>query len=369
MRPGTRTIARAENVGSLLRPAELLAAVEARQRNAITAAQLRTMQDAAVRQAVALQESVGLDILTDGEMRREAWALTSFLVDCFDPVPGPRSYPASTGQATNQTATFPVVTRKLRPPTGRDLDDGYAFLRANTTNRIKFTLPAPSYHRRFWSDQHSTGAYQSCEEFLTDVRDWVRGVARRLAASGCDYLQLDAPNYGSLCDREIRRYHASIGHDIEAQLAFDAELDSSVFDGLSDVTRAIHICRGNLPGGNWFSSGGYAAIADDLFPRLSVDVMLLEFDSDRAGDFGPLTLVGSDTVAVLGLLTTKNDVPEDEKEIIARIESASAVKPLAELALSTQCGFASVAGGNPATIEAQRAKLASVVGIARRIWG
>jgi 5-methyltetrahydropteroyltriglutamate--homocysteine methyltransferase len=363
-----RTIARAENVGSLLRPATLLDAVQARKRGAIPAAKLRAEQDAAVRDAIALQESVGLDVLTDGEMRREAWALSNFVLDCLDPVAGPRSYPASTEQAANRTMEFPVVTRKLHPPTGRDLDDGYAFLRANTTGRVKFTLPAPSYHRRFWSDTRSTAAYGSCEEFLIDVRDWIRGVAQRLAGSGCDYIQLDAPNYGSLCDREIRRYHESVGHDVEAQLAFDAELDSSVFAGLADVTRAIHICRGNLPGGKWFSSGGYAAIAADLLPKLSVDVMLLEFDSDRAGDFRPLAHVGPATVCVLGLLTTKNDVPENETDVIARIESASAVKPLAELAVSTQCGFASVAGGNPATIEAQRAKLASVVRIARRIW-
>lgn len=230
-------------------------------------------------------------------------------------------------------------------------------------------MPAPSYHQRFWSDTHSTLASDSCEEFLTDVRDWIRGVARRIAEAGCDYIQLDGPNYGSLCDKEIRAYHHSLGHDIGTQLAFDAELDSSVFAGLPDkVTRAIHLCRGNLPGGRWFSSGGYAAIADDLFPRLDLDVAMLEYDSDRAGDFAPLAGLGSDIVRVLGLLTTKNDVAKDPAEIIRRIESTAAVKPLDELALSTQCGFASVAGGNPASLATQRAKLETVVSIARRMW-
>jgi 5-methyltetrahydropteroyltriglutamate--homocysteine methyltransferase len=369
MQANTRITARAENVGSLLRPAGLLEAMRGKQQGTVTAEQLRALQDAAVREAIALQESVGLDLVTDGEMRREAWALTSFLLDCFDPVAGPRSYPASLGQATNGSDTFPVVTRRLVPPAGRDLDDGYRFLRENATGRVKFTLPAPSYQRRFWSDTHSTSAYSSCEEFLTDVRDWVHGVAARLAEAGCDYIQLDAPNYGSLCDQRIRQYHEAAGHDLDAQLAFDAALDSSVFEGLSGVTRAIHLCRGNLPGGHWFSSGGYAAIAADLFPALDVDVMLLEFDSDRAGDFGPLADIRPETTCVLGLLTTKNDVLENEKDILARIESAATVKPLDTLAVSTQCGFASVAGGNPATLAAQRAKLETVVRIARQVWG
>ncbi|MFD2415557.1 cobalamin-independent methionine synthase II family protein [Amycolatopsis pigmentata] len=369
MPTGTMAIARAENVGSLLRPPQLLEAALGRANGEVTAEELAKIQDAAVLEAISLQESVGLDVLTDGEMRREAWAMSPFVLDCFDRLAGARSYPASVKQATDETTVMPVVTRRVSPPTGRDLDDGYRFLRENTDRRVKFTLPAPSYHRRFWSDTLSRNAYDSCEDYLTDVRDWVRGVAARLAAAGCDYIQLDAPNYGSLCDARIREHHRAAGHDLDAQLDFDAALDSSVFAGLSGVTRAIHLCRGNLPGGAWFSSGGYAAIADRLFPALSVDVMLLEFDSDRAGDFGPLATVPAGTTAVLGLLTTKNATVENDKEITARLESAAEVKPLGELALSTQCGFASVAGGNPATREAQRAKLETVARIARQVWG
>jgi 5-methyltetrahydropteroyltriglutamate--homocysteine methyltransferase len=369
MRAKAESIVRAENVGSLLRSPDMLSAMRGRKRGTISAGELRDIQDAAVRDAIALQEMVGLDILTDGEMRREAWALSPFVLDCFDEVEGIRSYPASVGQATNQETVMPVVTRRVHPPAGRDLDDGYDFLRAHTSRRVKYTLPAPSYHRRYWLDARSRSAYDSCEEYLTDVRDWIRGVAGRLAAAGCDYIQLDAPNYGSLCDPAIRDYHRSVGHDLDAQLAFDAALDSSVFDGAPDVTRAIHLCRGNAPGGVWFASGGYAAIAGQLFPALSVDVMLLEFDSDRAGDFGPLKHIPSGTTGVLGLLTTKNAIVEDDHQVVARIESAAEIKPLDELALSTQCGFASVAGGNPATMAAQRGKLETVVRIANRVWG
>ncbi len=369
MDSGTPAGARAENVGSLLRPQDLLDAMQDNRRGTTTSTQLRAVQDKAVREAIALQESVGLDVLTDGEMRREAWALGPFVLDCFDDLAGARSYPASVAQATNENTVMPVVTRRVVPPAGRDLDDGFQFLRENTSRRVKYTLPAPSYHRRYWSDDQSRSAYDSCEEYLTDVRDWIRGVARRLAGAGCDYIQLDAPNYGSLCDPEIRDHHRRVGHDLDAQLAFDAALDSSVFKGLEGVTRAIHLCRGNPPGGRWFASGGYALIAGQLFPALSVDVLLLEFDSDRSGGFEPIRLVPPGTVCVLGLLTTKSADVEDEGEIVARIESASALKPLDELALSTQCGFASVAGGNPATEQAQRDKLDTVVRIAGRVWG
>jgi 5-methyltetrahydropteroyltriglutamate--homocysteine methyltransferase len=366
---GARSTARAETVGSLLRPAELLDAARRGRDGAISDEQLREVQDRAVLDAIALQRDVGVDVMTDGEMRREAWAMSSLVLDCLQAIPGSRSYPAALSQVIDRTQRFPTVTRKLVPPKGRDLDEGFGFLRANATGRIKYTFPAPSYHRRFWSDSRSTGAYDTCEEFLGDVRDWIRGVARRVVEGGCGYIQLDAPNYGSLCDQEIREYHRSQGHDLAAQLAFDAELDSSVFHGMPpEVTRAIHLCRGNLPGGRWYSSGGYGAIADELFPRLGVDVVLLEFDSDRAGDFAPLATLDSGKVCVLGLVTTKNDVVEDLREILARIESAAAVKPLDELAVSTQCGFASVAGGNPATVAAQRAKLEAVVSLARQVW-
>jgi 5-methyltetrahydropteroyltriglutamate--homocysteine methyltransferase len=185
-------------------------------------------------------------------------------------------------------------------------------------------------------------------------------------SQGCTYIQLDAPNYGSLCDPVTRQFHADHGHDLDKQIPFDGELDSSVFEGL-DVTGALHICRGNTPGGHWHSQGGYAAIAEQLFPHLDVDVVLLEYDSERAGDFGPLALVKPDTVAVIGLLTTKEARLEPAEEVEARLREAATVKPLAELALSTQCGFASAANA-PMSEAEQRAKLQLVADTAQRVW-
>jgi 5-methyltetrahydropteroyltriglutamate--homocysteine methyltransferase len=213
----------------------------------------------------------------------------------------------------------------------------------------------------------STDAYESCEDFLVDVRDWLRTVAEKLTRQGCDYIQLDAPNYGSLCDAENRAYHEKLGHDLDRQIAFDAELDSSLFEGL-DVTGAIHICRGNTTGAGWHSTGGYSAISDVLFPALDLDVVLLEYDSDRAGDFAPLQKVRPGTVAVLGLVTTKDATLEDRRELEERVAEAAGIKPLSELALSTQCGFASAANA-PMTAEQQRAKLQLVRDVVSGVWG
>lgn len=365
---GARTTHRAETVGSLLRPPELLDAMAAHDEGRVGQDELRALQDAAVLDALRLQESVGLDVVTDGEMRRTAWAMSPYLLDCLDMMSGARSYPASLAQVGAGAEPFPIVVRPLQPPQARDLDEGLEFFLDNASGHTKFTLPAPSYHRRYWSDRYSREVYSSCEEYLIDVRDWIRGVAARIAAAGCGYIQLDAPNYGSLCDRSIRDFHASVGHDLDAQIAFDGALDASVFDGLSDVTSAVHVCRGNLPGGKWFSSGGYAVLAEDLFPLFDVDSLLLEFDSDRAGDFAPLKHVAADTVAVLGLITTKSGEVEDPAAVEERIRSAASVLPLERLALSTQCGFASVAGGNPVADAQQREKLEMVVSIARRVW-
>ncbi|HXM57367.1 MAG TPA: cobalamin-independent methionine synthase II family protein [Candidatus Dormibacteraeota bacterium] len=361
------SIPRAETVGSLLRPPELLAARGGVAAGTEVPERLRELEDAAVLDAIRLQESAGLDVITDGEMRRSGWSATTEAFDGFEARPGgPGLTWHGEGPELRQGAGYPTVVRRLTPR--RKLSDEFAFLAGHSTARTKYCLPAPSYHRRFWYAEHSAGAYPTCEEFLLDVRDRLREEVARLVELGCDYVQLDAPNYGSLCDAGHRVMLEAQGHDLDAELAFDVALDSSVFEGFSGITRALHVCRGNAAG-RWHSTGGYAVIAEQLFPRLAVDALLLEYDSDRAGDFAPLVCVPSGVVAVLGLLTTKTGAVEDEATIEARIAEAAAVKPLAELALSPQCGFASVAIGNPVTPAEQRAKLEVVGRAARRVWG
>jgi 5-methyltetrahydropteroyltriglutamate--homocysteine methyltransferase len=357
---------RAETVGSLLRPPELLAARRWLEEGTVDPERVRELEDVAVLAAIRLQEAAGLDVITDGEMRRGGWSATIEVLDGFEPRPGgPGLTWRGEGRSLRQGTGYPTVVRPISAR--RSLADEYAFLARHARVRTKHCMPAPSYHRRFWYAEHSAGAYPTCEAFLEAVRDHQREVLARLVELGCDYVQLDAPNYGSLCDADHRRRLEAAGHDLEAELGFDAALDSSLFEGVAGVTRALHVCRGNAAG-RWHSAGGYGAIAEQLFPKLAVDALLLEYDSDRAGDFAPLACVPEGVVAVLGLVTTKSGTLEDEAAVEARIAQAAAVKPLEELALSPQCGFASVAVGNPVTQDEQQAKLELVGRVARRVW-
>ena len=351
---------RAEVVGSLLRSEEVVRA--ARRGNPADTA---VLDDAAI-DAIKLQEEIGLDVITDGEVRRTAWAQTPRFLDCFAAAKGRG---ALNWRGGSGGAGYPAVVRRVADvPRTDDMTAEYAFLVRYARTRTKFTMAAPSYHRRYWSPEHSGAVYRSCEEYLLEIRDYLREVLDKLVSLGCDYVQLDAPNYGSLCDQDTRAAMTAEGRDPDTELAFDAELDASLFEGLSGVTSALHICRGNGPGGAWHSTGGYGAISRVLFPRLAFSRLLLEYDSERAGSFEPLADVRPGTVVVLGLLTTKADGLDDEEDVTDRIREATRFKPLAELALSTQCGFASVPSANPVTPDGQRAKLEMVVRLARHTW-
>jgi methionine synthase II (cobalamin-independent) len=368
---------RAETVGSLLRDEAVVRAA----RRAAPAD--NALLGDAVRDAIRLQEELGLDVITDGEVRRVFWAQTPRFVDAFAVAGGQAALnwrgategrfgapSTGAGSATGGRDSYPSVVRRVAtaPRTG-DMAAEYAFLARYARSRTKFTMPAPSYHRRYWSPGTSSAAgYESAEEYLTEIRDYLRSVAHTLVDLGCDYMQLDAPNYGSLCDPDTVAAMRAAGRDPDTELEFDAALDSSLFDGITGVTSALHVCRGNGPAGAWHSAGGYGAISARLFPKLTVDRLLLEYDSDRAGGFEPLADTGPATAVVLGLLTTKSPRLEYDADVLARIEEAARFKPLAQLALSTQCGFASVPVANPVTPDAQRAKLEMVVRLARQVW-
>ncbi|MEE8301989.1 MAG: cobalamin-independent methionine synthase II family protein [Candidatus Tectomicrobia bacterium] len=361
---------RADTVGSLLRPAALRQARRAHYRNELDADGLRAAEDEAVRQAIALQERLGLEIVSDGELRRDSWIATvQGVLSGFSLFPGGPGWQWQGTDSVEQwnAMPFPFVTDRVEAKWSL-AEREYPFLHEHATQRTKYTIPAPSFHRFLWHAAHSRQAYPRCEDFLVAMRDYIRSEAERLVALGCAYLQLDAPNYGNLCDPVERTRLAAVGHDLDAAIAFDAELDSSVFDGLPGITRALHVCRGNAAG-NWAASGGYQHVAADLFPRLKVDRLLLEYDTPRAGDFSPLAHVAPDTTAVLGLVTTKGGELETAERVEQRIQEATAWVPLERLALSPQCGFASVARGNPLTPEAQEAKLRLVIDVAQRVWG
>jgi 5-methyltetrahydropteroyltriglutamate--homocysteine methyltransferase len=376
---------RADVVGSLLRPEALRLARQGAREGRVTPEALRAAEDRAVREAIALQEGAGLDVISDGELRRSSWVITIPLREdaaARPPLGGFEFLPADPGwwslwkEPDGRRAqvwtnpTRPFITRPIQ--VARDVvSDEYAFLKANARARSKFTIPSPSWHRIFWHPEYSRAAYPTPEDFLRAIAGYLREqVVPRIIALGGDYIQMDAPNYAQWhVDGETRAAFEAWGHDMTAELVADAEIDDTVFEGVRGVTRAIHICRGNAPGGRWLANGGYEHIAGEVFPRLTrYDRLLLEYDTPRAGDFGPLRHVRPDATVVLGLLTTKLGDLEDAALVETRIREAARQIPLERLALSPQCGFASGEAGNPLTPSQQEAKLRRVATIARRVW-
>jgi len=351
----------------------------------LSAGELRAVEDRAVSEAIALQESAGLDVITDGEMRRNSWVVTIPLREegvPHAPLAGFEFLPADPGwwslwkepdgrrAQVWSSPTRPFITHRLEVV--RDIvGEEYAFLKAHARARTKFTVPSPSWHRIFWHPDYSSAAYPTAERFLEAVAAYLREhVIAKIQALGGDYIQMDAPNYAQWhVDADNRAAFESWGHDMPAELAADAEIDDTVFAGIRGVTRAMHVCRGNAPGGRWLADGGYERIADVVFPRLTnYDRLLLEFDTPRAGGFDALAHVRPAAEVVLGLFTTKQGALEDAAAVEARIREASRTVPLDRLAVSPQCGFASGEAGNPLSPEAQAAKLRSVAEVARRVW-
>ena len=378
-------IARSDVVGSLLRPDYLRQARRAVREGTLGADELRGVEDRAVREAIALQEGAGLDVVTDGELRRNSWVVTIPLREEGVPHAPLRGYdflPADAGWWSlwkePDGSRAQVWTRPTRPFVTRPLEvvrdivaDEYAFLKSNAHARTKFTIPVPSWHRIFWHPEYSRAAYPTAEKFLEAVASYLREhVVAKIAALGGDYVQMDAPNYAQWhVDAGNRAAFESWGHDMAAELTADAEIDDTVFAGVSGVTRAMHVCRGNAPGGRWLADGGYERIAEAMFPRLTnYDRLLLEFDTPRAGGFDALARIRPSTEVVLGLFTTKGGALEDLAAVEARIREASRVVPLERLAVSPQCGFAPGEAGNPLTAEEQVAKLRAVGEVARRVW-
>jgi methionine synthase II (cobalamin-independent) len=376
---------RADVVGSLLRPGYLRDAREAAGAGKIGADELRGAEDRAVLEAIELQESAGIEAVTDGEYRRHGWIALIPIVDdplFRAPVSGFEFLDAESGwrglwktgegdpaDTSGLPPQEPFVTRRLE--VDRDIvGDEFSFLKANAHARPKYTIPAPSWHRIYWHPEHSTDAYPTSDDFIRDiVRITREHIVDRLVELGCDYVQIDAPNYAQWhIDPANRAAFERHGHDMAHELVADAEFDSMVFDGLTGVTRAMHMCRGNAPGGMWAATGGYEAISKEVFPRLeNVDRLLLEYDSDRAGTFAPLADVLPHHEVVLGLVTTKNGQLEDPDELVARVDEAAQYVPLDRLAVSPQCGFASGVVGAMTPAE-QEAKLRLVGDVARRLW-
>jgi 5-methyltetrahydropteroyltriglutamate--homocysteine methyltransferase len=363
------TIYRAETIGSLLRPAYLKEARKAWNAGALPTYEFKRIEDRAVDAAVALQEATGLDILTDGEMRRIIF--TGTLTEAID---GISSVPSPSwrwhGQTPQDDVDFqaPIsVTGKIRRRRSLATEE-FAYARAKARKPLKMTLPSPLMLALFWSPAHSTAAYSDPFALFADAVDILRQEVRELAGLGCQYIQIDAPELATLVDESQRRatYEAR-GVSTERMLGEGIEMLNAVADA-PGVTFGLHMCRGNNAG-HWMSQGGYEVISKQVFQRATkYDIFLLEYDDWRSGSFEPLRDIPQEKVVVLGLVSTKKEAVEPSEGLIARIEEASRYFPREQLALSTQCGFASVLQGNPISAAAQEAKLRLVAEVAHRVW-
>jgi 5-methyltetrahydropteroyltriglutamate--homocysteine methyltransferase len=357
---------RSDVVGSLLRPPYLIEARDALDQGTLTPAAFKHIEDRAVDEAVAIQEAAGLDVVTDGEMRR--YAFYGHLVDSlegFDKYAG-WSITFRDGEGQEAALKRPVVVDRLRWRRQMAVEE-FTYLRGRTKRPAKITLVSAQQAAAYYDPEKSGGAYPTRDGYLADVVDFTRREITELKRLGCEYVQIDAPQYAALLDEGIREGYRQRGSDPDQMLDGCIELDNAIIGGHPGMTFGIHICRGNYRS-MFYASGGYDRIASHVFRRLRADRFLLEYDNDRSGSFEPLRHLPDDRVVVLGLVSSKTPELESIDALRARIDEAALVVPLDRLALSPQCGFASTLEGNRMSDQDQRRKLELVAQTARRVW-
>ena len=354
---------RADVVGSLLRPQYLLAAREQLERGELTPAAFKAIEDRAVDEAVALQEAAGLDVITDGEMRR--YAFYGHLVEAlegFDKYAG-WSITFRDGEGHEANLKRPVVVEKLKWRRQMAVEE-FTYLRGRTRAQVKVTLLSAQQAAAYYDPERSKGAYATRDAYLADLVDFTRREIDELRRLGCEYVQIDAPQYAALLDEKMREGYRQRGSDPDKMLDANIELDNAIVAGHPGMTFGIHICRGNHKS-MFYASGGYDRIAAHVFKRTQFDRYLLEYDDERSGTFEPLKHVPDDRVVVLGLISSKVPQLESEALLRERIAEASKIVPLERLALSPQCGFASTHEGNRLSEDDQRKKLQLVGRVAK----
>jgi 5-methyltetrahydropteroyltriglutamate--homocysteine methyltransferase len=359
-----------EVVGSLLRPQELLDARTQLEADEISHTEFKRVEDAAVDDALALQEEIGLDVVSDGELRRVSWA--GHFVEALDGLVGEpqtasmQRWRNDEGDQVPLHTTRPVVVEEIRRSRSMCVEE-WTYLRSRTGHPAKATIVSGGAALSFYRPDLSAQAYATREDYMADIVGVLRDEVRELVELGCDYIQLDGPHYGGLLDRDLRETFRKAGSDPDKLIDAGIEADNAIIADFPGVTFGLHVCRGNARS-MFFAEGDYAPIAR-VFERCNVHRFLLEYDDERAGDFAPLQGVPDDRVVVLGLVTTKRPALEDADALRARIEQASRYVDLDRLALSPQCGFASVMAGNSISPDEQRAKLELVVSVAESVWG
>lgn len=363
---------RADHVGSLLRPPELLAAREAKKQGKMTAAGLRAVEDKAIRDVVKMQRDIGLKDVTDGEFRRTYWHL-DFLEQFENAVVVPPSVKVHFHTEEGDLEFMPPGIRvggklaRRKPIMGTDFD----YLKSVADGAIpKVTIPAPSnMHFRGGRKAIDEKAYPDLAQFYADLgRVYAEEVAD-LGRRGLKYLQIDEVNFAYLCDPSLRDKVKALGEDPNTLPHTYAKLiNDAISTKPSDMTVCMHLCRGNFSSA-WVAEGGYEPVAEVLFNEIKIDGYFLEYDDARSGGFEPLRFVPKGKKVVLGLVTTKKGVLEKPDLLKRRIEEAAKYVPLDQLCLSPQCGFSSTVEGNKITLDDEIAKLRLVVDVARQVWG
>ena len=373
---------RTDVVGSLLRPVHLKQAYAQRDEGKISEDDLRRIEDDAIRKAIELQESLGLDVVTDGEFRRLNFqdsfaasvsgfdarrvdlAFVESLVREGKPLQRWDPYHVADGAPILQRRP---VSQKLRLVRNLPLEE-YKFVSSVASKPAKVTLVGPDRITQRFDYQNSKSVYWSMEDFVADVVRLEREMVRSLIDAGCRYIQIDAPSYTAYVDGPSLQEMRDRGEDPMKNLARSIKADNEILRLFDNVTFGIHLCRGNQRS-MWHREGSYDAIAEMLFTELRHDRLLLEYDSPRAGTFEPLRFVPKGKIVVLGLISTKVSELETVDDLKQRIDRASKYIPLEQLAISPQCGFASDVVGNLISEDDQKKKLEVVVETARQVWG
>src|SRR4051794_33653547 len=353
-------------IGSLLRPQYLKEARSARDAGTLPPVEFKQIEDRAVDESVALQEAAGLDVVTDGEMRR--YAFFGHLVEALEGFDKQAGWAITFRDQGGHKASLarPVVVEKLRWRRQMCAEE-FTYLRGRTKKPIKVTLLSAQQAAAYYDPEKSRAAYPSLDAYLADVVDFTRREIAELARLGCEYVQIDAPQYAGLLDETVREGYRARGSDPDRMLDATIELDNAIIQGHPGLTFGIHICRGNHKS-MFYASGGYDRIAHKVFGRAQFDRFLLEYDDDRSGTFEPLRHMPDDRIVVLGLISSKTPRMETAAGLRARIAEASEIVPLERLALSPQCGFASTDEGNALTSAEQQQKLELVGLVARETW-
>ncbi|HMN86386.1 MAG TPA: 5-methyltetrahydropteroyltriglutamate--homocysteine S-methyltransferase [Bauldia sp.] len=359
---------RAEMVGSLRRPEPLKAARQRFAEGAISAEALRAVEDAEIVRILKKQEAVGLRSATDGEFRRAWWHF-----DFLARLDGCKLVQLDHGiqfHGVQTKAETIALTGRVAWPAVHPMVEHFRFLKAHTPLVPKMTIPSPSVlHFRSGYDAIK-GVYPDIDAFFDDCAETWANAIRAFHEAGCRYLQLDDTVWAYLCDKAQLEQAAARGDDVaRLQERYARTINRALAAKPADMTVTMHVCRGNFRS-TWISSGGYEPVAETLLSGLAIDGYFLEYDTERAGGFEPLRfLPKGDKTVVLGLITSKSGTLENKDDVKRRIEEATKYVALDQLCLSPQCGFASTEEGNILTEDAQWAKLAEIVEIAREVWG